>query len=200
MKKKVFLFFYSLLILTSCKTQEIKQYPSKEIFKKYNSEEINLDKSSLTFNKITHKVESHQSKNKRIVLVFKGKTSVKKIMLFYYGNGFIKTKNILFIKNDSIFTERSKSSIKDIYSILKNHYTNNGKDFLLSSSYKQAIIDLQLTKEYQSSKKLKIILQKITKTFDKINEEVKDSLNLFLFVNPFREKFPIPPPPKLFKN
>lgn len=194
--KNQFLFLIILISVVSClKPKQFKTnlyYPSKQFFDENNMVKINLDSSSLNFKKITNKVISMGYTDSVVPYVqFQKGDTIKNIFLSDVSWGFISSRNRLDINNDSVFKNEAYH-IKNIYSILKKHYENNGKDIEFADSAKKAFVVIELDTNAKARDLIKT-LNYLTNEFDKLNKTHHDSLQLKVALSYF---FQIPPPPK----
>ncbi|GAA4891021.1 hypothetical protein GCM10023311_14160 [Flaviramulus aquimarinus] len=182
------LLFY--LTFISCQKQklDIRYYPSKDLHKKSKIVNLDLDTTNLNFLEITGKVRQIYKENKVPLIEVFDKGTNKRIIPLVFDE--IRKRDVLSITTDSILIDNGYS-ITELKTILKRHYSNNGKDYHYPRSYKKAIIEVAI----DTSKKgedLKKSLLNLTRVFDEINKEIKDTIELRIFFNCFRQ---IPPPP-----
>ena len=156
---------------------------------------MGLDTTNLNFRQITNKVANYYDKSEYLVLEFNDGLIKKRITPFVYGGGLVKHKNVLEIKSDSILIDHGYS-INELKRILKRHYLNKGKIPHYSDSPKKALVEVTIDTS-KSGKDLKEVLTKLTRTFDQIQEETIDTLELKVFFDYFRQISPPPPPPKI---
>lgn len=181
------------LFLFYCQVQEeTRYYPSKELYDKSELVEINLDTTSLNFKEIKIKVDKIYLKNKRPLISINDNGIQKRILPLIFTE--YRKRDVLSITSDSILIDNGYS-IDKLKSILERHYSNNEKDFNYPRSYKKALVEITMDTS-MTGNDLKRTLLKLTKTFDEINSELKDTLELQIFFEFFRQ---IPPPP-ILKN
>jgi hypothetical protein len=120
---------------------------------------------------------------------------VKKIIPFVRGNCLFKERNILSLKSDSILIDDGYPII-ELKNILKRHYTNNGKDFRYPDSSERAGVEITLDTN-QTANELKNLLIKLTRTFDEVKKEEKDTIQLKFIFDYYRQIPPPPPRPKM---
>ncbi|ADV50842.1 hypothetical protein Celal_3581 [Cellulophaga algicola DSM 14237] len=111
-------------------------------------------------------------------------------MPYYYRGKPTKYCNVLDIKTDSLLIDEGYS-ITELKRILKRHYLNNGAVPYYAESPNKAFIQVTLNNS-KNGKQLKELLIKITRSFDKVKEEVKDTIELRIL---FDYLTPMPPPP-----
>ena len=183
--KKTFEILITFLLFTtllSCEKKEIKinYYPTEDIVNDTSSVVFDLDSLKMNFKEFVNKCyELDDLKKQTIIELIDGDT-LKKIKIHVLGNGTFYEKNILYIVNDSIQKDKNYP-LSDLEKIIKKDYLNNGKieDYAVSAD--RAIILISLNAD-QNVKDLKKYLIKITKAFDEINKENKDSLRLNIFI------------------
>ena len=187
-------FIATLLLILSCNTRttEIRYYPTYPISEQDSIEKLDLDKTNMNFREITNWIVQNQYNEIRSVIEFKDGQSVKRIIPYIRGNGLYRERNILSITSDSILIDDGYR-ISELYRILKRHYTNNGKYFQYPDSFKHAGVEITLDTN-KTATELKHSLINLTRTFDEVNGEVKDTLQLTFIFDYFRQ-IPTPPPP-----
>ncbi|WP_165749841.1 hypothetical protein [Cellulophaga sp. Z1A5H] len=111
-------------------------------------------------------------------------------MPYYYRGKPTKYCNVLDIKTDSLLIDEGYS-IVELKQILKRHYLNNGAVPYYAESPNKAFIQVTLNNS-KNGKQLKELLIKITRSFNKVREEVKDTIELRIL---FDYLTTIPPPP-----
>ena len=171
---------------------EIRYYPTYEISSDNKIEKINLDSTNLNFKRITDWIEKNQYADKTSIIEFEDNQVLKRIRPFIRGNGFIKERKILSLKSDSILIDNGYP-ISDLKKILKIHYTNKGQNYRYSDSPKSAGIQVTIDTS-KTSKELKDFLINLTRTFDEVNREVSDTLELTFMFDYLRQTLPPPPP------
>ncbi len=179
------------LIVFCCKRQEqkeIRYYPSQELYDESKLINLDLDTTSLKFMEITSKIDKVLKENKRILIELDDNEIHRRIIPLTFSE--IRKRDVLSLTSDSILIDNGYS-ISELKPILKRHYTNNGKDFHYPRSYQRAIVEITIDTS-KKGKDLKKTLLYLTKTFDEINLEVKDTLKLQIIFNYIRQ---IPPPP-----
>ncbi|MGJ8594120.1 MAG: hypothetical protein ACSHXF_16335 [Aquaticitalea sp.] len=176
------------------KTTEIRYYPTDFQFPLENFEIIGLDTTELNFRQLTNNVMNNgfDSDFGNVMVEFDDGKVKKRIMPYFYGNGLFSGKNILKIKSDSLLIDNNYP-ISDLKRILKRHYLNKGKIPYYSASPQKAIVEITIDTN-KTGKELKEVLTKLTRTFDEIKVEIKDSIELRVFFDYFRQ-MPLPPPP-----
>ena len=186
-----------MLLILSCnnKTTEIRYYPTDRTFSEQTSELIGLDTTQLNFRGITNKVGTYYKDYGKLVVEFDDGRIKKRITPYVYDGGLIKYRNVLPITSDSILKDGGYS-ISELKRILKKHYLNNDENFRYAQSSKKALVEVTIDTS-KNGKELKKILTKLTRTFDEIKEETKDTLELRIFFDYFRQISPPPPPPKM---
>lgn len=178
------------LTFFGCQDQEkeIRYYPSKKVYNESELIKINLDTTSFNFKGITDRVYQIHQMNKSILIEIDDYQVSKKIIPLMFTE--IRKRDVLSITSDSILIEGGYS-ISKLKPIMKRHYTNNNKNDRYPRSYKRAIIEVALDTS-KVGLDLKETLLNLTRTFDEINAEVRDTLELKIFFSYFRH---IPPPP-----
>ena len=183
------------MLILNCKNKvsDIRYYPNNLIKSTKNIKEIDLDSIPLNFKEITDLVRKTKNEKKNLSIEINDNGITKKIIPYVYNGGLIKERNILHLKYDSILIDNGYL-ITELKPILKRHYTNNGKNYRYSDSPKRAIVELNIDTN-KTGTDLKKILINLTRTFDEVKSEVKDSIELRLIFNYFRRNPPPPPPP-----
>lgn len=176
------------------KQTEIRYYPTDRPFSKETSELIGLDTTKLNFRQLTNKVGTYYRKTNLVVEFDDGQVK-KRITPYAYDGGFIRFRNVLRIKSDSILIDDGHS-IDKLKLILKRHYLNKGEIPYYSQSPKKALVELTIDTS-KTGKELKEVLSKLTRTFDEIKGEINDTIELRIFFNYFRQIPPPPSPPKM---
>ena len=148
----------------------------------------------MNFKDITDWISKNQYNEIMSVIEFKDGQILKKIIPFVRGNGLYRERNILSITSDSIFIDNGYP-ISDLKWILKRHYANNGKDYRYSDSPERAGVEITLDTN-KTANELKHCLINLTRTFEEVNSEGKDTLQLKFIFDYFRQIPPPPPPPK----
>lgn len=191
--KKILLILIILLII-SCqeKTTEIRFYPTYPVSPQDSIEKMDLDKSNMDFKDITNWISKNQYHDTRSIIEFKDGRILKKIIPYVRGNGLIKERSILSITSDSILIDDGYP-ISTLKWVLKRHYTNNGKDFRYPDSPERAGVEITLDTN-KTAYDLKQCLINLTRIFDEVNSEVKDTLQLRFIFDYFRQITPPPPP------
>ena len=186
-----------MIVFTSCK-KEIYYYPSEDFFKKNNPREINID--DLNFEKITDSIRNGLYENKFHFLKIEDSKAIYKVSPSAYTGGYVRVRNGLLLRKDSVHLKKGVSPITELSKGLKSHYENKGKDFFYASSYRFAHVLLVLEMQ-EKSKKLKTVLLNLVKTYNQTEIENKDSISFnIVFDYPIKHPQYIPPPPTEFKN
>jgi hypothetical protein len=192
-------------VLVSCKEKtklekvekkqtEIRYYPTDRPLSNETLELIGLDTTELNFRQLTNKVGTYYRKTSLIV-EFDDQQIKKRITPYIYSGGYIRFRNVLQIKSDSILIDDGYP-INELKRILKRHYLNKGKIPYYSQSPKKALVEVTLDTN-RTGKEIKEVLTKLTRTFDEIKEEINDTIELRIFFDYFRQIPPPPPPPKM---
>lgn len=193
MKKAILISFLSLFFSCQNKTVNIRYYPSEDyLLSKTDILKIDLDTDNLNFEEITQKVSKNQYFGGYTLIEIEGNEVVKRIIPIHDDVGLYKIKNKLRIKSDSILIDDGHP-ISDLKRILKRHYTNNGKNYKYSDSPQKSVVEINLDSN-KTAKDLKQLLTNLTDTFDEINNEVSDTLQLVIFFNYFNEVPSTTPP------
>ena len=194
-------------ILISCKQNEktkqkenklieIREYPTDREFKTEIGELIGLDTTELNFKQITNRIGSFQEESYgQLIVEFVDEKIKKRLIPYVYDEGLIKQKNVLRIKSDSILIDDGYS-INELKRILKRHYLNKGKIPYYSDSPSKALVEVTIDTN-KNGKEIKDILIKLTRSFDEINAEINDTIELRVFFDYYRQIPPPPPPPKM---
>lgn len=180
--------FVILLLFLSCKVdrEQVRFYPAKQSFT--NTEQLKIC-SVKNYKEVITLAETIRSKKRIPEIIIKDENIRKRIIPFTYGNGLTKERNILKITTDSVLIDNGYT-ITNLKQLLKRHYLNKGNIPYYSDSPQKAIIEINFNKN-ENCKDIKGLLIKLTRTFDEVNREVKDSLKLNVFFNLFKY---IPPP------
>jgi hypothetical protein len=189
-----FSFISLVFILTSsCQNQslETRYYPSDQLYFNERIVRINLDSIDLNFKEITDSMIQLESENGKVVFEINDNGILKRIMPndnFIFG--IIKSKNIFDVRFDSVHY-MGWHHIDNLKIILKKHFMNKGIDPNFSDSPEKTIVQVTLDTT-RTANDLKSLLINLTQTFDEINTEVKDSLELRLKFYYFPEILPKP--------
>jgi len=186
LKKAILISFITLFFSCQNKTANIRYYPSEDyLLSKTDLLKIDLDTVNLNFKETTQKVSKNQYFGGYTLIEIEENEVVKKIIPIYDDVGLYKIKNKLKIKCDSILIDDGYP-ISELKRILKRHYTNNGKNYKYSDSPQKSVVEINLDSN-KTAKELKQLLTNLTYTFDEINNEVTDTLQLVIFFNYFNE-------------
>lgn len=193
--KKTFEILITLLffnILLSCEKKEItvNYYPTEDIINDTSSVVFGLDSLKMNFKEFVNKCYELEDLQKQTIVELIDGDTLKKIKIHVIGNGLFYERNILYVINDSIQKDKNYP-LSDLEKIMKKHYLNNGKIDNYPVSADRALVLITL-KDNQNVNDLKNHLLEITKAFDEINKENKDSLRLNIFIENL-----VPPPPPL---
>ena len=189
MKKLLFL----LILISSCKKEVY--YPSKHFFEENNPTEIIIDE--LSFKEITDSIRRGLYKKEKYFIKLNDSKNIYNISLFTDTGGFIKERNGLYLKKDSLILFEGKYPISNLSKYLKLHYENNDKEYFYAISYKCAYVKLILNKK-DESKELKESLLNLVQVYNKTNIKNKDNIDFHIMIHyPLESVFPalIPPPP-----
>ncbi|MEE9407905.1 MAG: hypothetical protein V3V28_07505 [Polaribacter sp.] len=187
--KKILLLF---ILVLSCK-KEVYYYPSEDFFEEYSPVEIIID--DLSFEEVTDSIRNGLYRKEKYFIELEDTNFQYRISPFADTGGFIRERNGLFIRNDSLDLIKGIFPISNLSKYLKLHYENNDKEYFYASSYKWAFIKLVLENE-DSSKRVKKLLLKIVKTFKETNIDSKDSIKLNILLDyPLERVYLTPPPP-----
>jgi len=195
LRKIIYISIIFLVLSCDNKTTETRYYPTDREFSKENSELIGLDTTELNFREITNKVGTYYEDYGKLVVEFDDGAIKKRITPYVYDGGFIKHKNVLEIKSDSILID-DHYPISELKRILKRHYQNKGKIPYYSESPNKTLVEVTIDTS-KNGKELKEILIKLTRSFDEIKKETNDSIELRVFFDYFRQIPPPPPPPNM---
>lgn len=191
---RLILVFLFCLVFFGCKNhkKEVRYYPSKDLHNESRLVNINLDRRDLNFLEITGMVRQIYREDKIPLIEIIDNGINKRIIPLVFDE--TRMRDILSITSDSILIDKGYS-IVELKPILIRHYSNNGKNYLYPRSYKRAIVEITIDTS-KKGKDLKKTLLNLTRTFDEINKELKDTLELRVFFDYFRQ-IPPPPPPLL---
>lgn len=187
-----------LIIISSCK-KDVYYYPSKVFFEENKPKEIIID--NLNFQELADSIRNGLFRSERYFITLNDSNSIIKLSPAAYTGGYVKEKNILEIDDDSLWFRAKKISTKELGKHMKLHYENNGKIIYLPDSYKRAFIKLVLDYD-DNAQKLKEILLKIVKTYEKTAIKNKDSIDFHIMLDYYLDKvYPqtIPPPPDILE-
>ncbi|RZS93937.1 hypothetical protein EV197_2518 [Aquimarina brevivitae] len=189
----------TLFLVLGCTKQstETRYYPSKSSFPIEKIELVDLDTVQLNFKELTNKIARYYNEEKRLFVEFNDSTIKKQVIPYTYDGGLVKFKNVLRIKSDSILIDNGYP-ISELKRILKRHFENKGRVPHYSDAPERALVEVTIDTS-MNGKELKEVLIKITRAFDEINEETKDTLKLRVFFDYFRQ-LPLPPPPPNMKS
>ncbi len=111
-----------------------------------------------------------------------------------FGAGLIKFKNLIGISKDSLIKQNKYYTIDSLSKILKTDLSNNGIDNNFADSPKKLII--RFSQPYRESiKDLESNLLLLFKTYNRINKEYGDTLELNIDFEELSIMKPPPPPP-----
>ncbi|GGW56336.1 hypothetical protein DFQ11_101601 [Winogradskyella epiphytica] len=191
------LYISTILLVLSCENNptEIRYYPTDRDFSAETSQLILLDTTKLNFRQITNRVGTYDKDYGKLVVEFNDKKIKKRITPYIYDGGLIRSKNILRIKSDSILIDENYP-ISDLKQILKRHYLNKGKAPYYPDLPRNAIVEVTIDTN-KTGKELKKVLTQLTRTFDEIKKETKDTIELRVFFDYLRQIPPPLPPPKM---
>ena len=117
------------------------------------------------------------------------------------GNGIpihVKYKNIISISSDSIFKNKLYS-IDSLDYLLKKDLLNFGKDLNFSDSPDRLIVSIEFP-ENGNINDVKDLMIKVFNSYNKLENKIKDSVNLNIFLNWKQEIIKPPPMPTEIKN
>ncbi|WP_091262755.1 hypothetical protein [Gillisia sp. Hel1_33_143] len=198
MKKILLISIILMNLACNEKTSEIRYYPNFEISNNDKVQKMILDTTQMNFKKITNWIGNNQYNGILSILEFEDNKITKRIIPSVRGNGLIKQRNMLSITTDSILIDNGYP-ISELKRILKRHYLNNNNIPYYSESAYKAAIEITIDTS-QSGAELKKILTKLTRDFDQVKNEVKDSIKLRFLFSYLRQMPPPPPPPKSENN
>ncbi|QTE22096.1 hypothetical protein [Polaribacter cellanae] len=184
-------FLIFLIVIFSCK-KEVYYYPSKSFFDENKPKEIIIE--NLSYGEIVDSLTNQIFKGKRHFIEIKDSNKIYKISPFTYTGGYIRERNGLYIRNDSLDLMKGMFPISDLSKYLKLHYENNDKEYYYAFSYKRAYIRLILERD-DSSGKLKKILLNLVEVYNKTDIKNKDSIKLGIMLDYLlKPVFPLTPP------
>lgn len=172
------------LIFLCCKREitEIRYYPTDFHTSIEYFEFINLDTTKLTLRQITNEIihNGFDSDLGNIMIEFNDRAIKKRVIPYFYGSGLYKEENILKINSDSILIDNNYP-ISELKQILKRHYLNKNSNIRYSDSPEKAIIEVSIDSN-ENGNELKKLLVKLTRSFDEIKVEIKDKIELRVFL------------------
>ena len=166
------------MILSCEKPTEIRNYPNDVPLNNFETREINLDTTKLNFKGITNWVSSNDWDDKISLIEIKDGNIIKRIFPHTFAGDFFSEKNILKITSDSIL-EDTGYPIEKLKPILTKHYLNIKNNYPYSKSPQFSMVNVTIDTS-KTATELKEFLKKITRTFDELNSEHQDSLELRL--------------------
>ncbi|WP_282164749.1 hypothetical protein [Cellulophaga baltica] len=198
MKKIIFVSLIILFLNCENDSREIRYYPTDNELINQNHELIDLDTTKLNFRQITDSIDDGYFDNDygNMIVEFDDGKIKKRIIAYFYGSGLIKRKNVLQIKSDSILIDNGYP-ISELKRILKRHYLNKGQNEIYSDSPSKALVEVTIDTN-KNGKQLKEVLTRITRSFDDIKSEIRDSIQLRVFFDYSRQTTQIPLPPKIY--
>ncbi|AIZ42451.1 hypothetical protein [Cellulophaga baltica] len=198
MKKIIFVSLIILFLNCENDSREIRYYPTDNELINQNHELIDLDTTKLNFRQITDSIDDGYFDNDygNMIVEFDDGKIKKRIIAYFYGSGLIKRKNVLQIKSDSILIDNGYP-ISELKRILKQHYLNKGQNEIYSDSPSKALVEVTIDTN-KNGKQLKEVLTRITRSFDDIKSEIRDSIQLRVFFDYSRQTTQIPLPPKIY--
>lgn len=192
MKTKVQIVLFFLIVSCQKTEVDIKYYPSEELYNRSIIKKINLKDSRLNYKQVCKNIGDNQYEKIRTLIELNDNGVQRRVMPFVRGNGYIRRKNVLTITSDSIEID-STHSVKLLKRILKRHYTNKGKNYRYSSSPERALVEIRQDAS-MSLRDLEKTLIHVTRTFDEVKNEVRDTIYLRILFN--YPRFLSPPPPQ----
>jgi len=186
-----------LLLILSCekKTSEIRSYPTDALTDQFETKKFDLDTTKLDFKGITNWIGENDWDDNISLIEIQDGNILKQIYPHTFSGCFFNHKNIIYLTSDSILKNEGYP-IKKLKPILAEHYKGIKHNYPYSKSQQFALVAVTIDTN-QTASELNDFLIKITRTFDEINSEQKDSLELRLVFDFFRQIPPPPPPPNL---
>ena len=173
-----------MMILSSCK-KEVKYYPSKSFFVEYNPIEIIID--DLSFQEITDSIRNGLYRKEKYFIELEDTDFKYKIAPFADTGGYIRERNGLTIRNDSLDLLKGNFPIDNLSKYLKLHYENNDKEYFYASSYKRAFIML-IFEPTDNSRKLKNRMLHTIQVYNQTNIKNKDSIDFHIMLDYYLDK------------
>lgn len=183
----------TIILILSCvdKTTEIRYYPSDLELADTKTELVGLDTTKLNFRQMINlirKDEGFEYDYGNTIMEFDDGKIKKRVIPYFFGSGHIKSKNILRITKDSILIDNGYS-ISELERILKRHYLNKGRIPFYSDLPSKAIVEVTIDTN-STGIDIKEVLTKLTRSFDEVYSEIKDTIELRVFFDNSRE---VPP-------
>ncbi|OBX21579.1 MULTISPECIES: hypothetical protein [Bizionia] len=191
---KEFLILVILFLTLSCEetVTESRNYPRDNNSDIFLIKKIDLDTTNFNFKQITSWVSGNDYSNRLSLIEIIDGGVKKRIFPHSYAGCFFSERNIIRIKSDSILKD-SGYPIDYLKPILSEHYLNIPKNYPYSKSSQFAMVEITIDTS-KTATELKNLLIKVTQTFDEINAVNKDSLELRIYFDYFRQ-MPSPPAP-----
>ena len=193
MKFVEILLVFVLLSVNGCKEKTTLYYPNKDWFES-GSSLVKINHRALNFEQLRNEVSNIYQKEKvPYIEIHKGDTVSKVIPMQYDGYGLYKGRNFITITKDSVFTMIDNQKIDQLQSIMVEQYGNNGKNPEYSQDAKSVtiIIDMPII---ENGIEIEKIIFKLIKTFNKVNAQFKNNIELNIVFN-YGQTAPPPPPP-----
>tara|TARA_R110000796_G_C14545718_1_gene433379 strand:+ start:1497 stop:2099 length:603 start_codon:yes stop_codon:yes gene_type:complete len=187
----------TFIIFFSCRKETKKQnintlyYPSKEYFFNSNIVKVELENSKTNFKRITDLVSDIHSVDSIPYVELIDNNILRKIILLRNDSNPIRLRNKLEITEDSIISDKIYP-INLLYEILKKYYLNNGAIINYPESAQKVYVEIEIDTS-KNGHILKKSLSNLVRTFDKINSQHLDTLQLRVTLSYFHQ---IPPPPQ----
>lgn len=164
------------------KYQRIVYYPSESEFS--NPQflvPIDLDTTSLNYWDLAMMTPANDYRRNVPFFEIKGDSITKRIVPFLIDYPLVKRNEVITVTMDSIFADK-EYNIDELDKVLKN-IIGNQKNLKFSNYQKNPnIIRLAIDIDTNSTgKQLKKVLIKTTDSFEKVKEEVSDSIRLILY-------------------
>lgn len=183
----------TVIILSCKKPKHIQNYPKNAEIHLFYTEQIDLDTTKLNFKAITNWVSENDHNNKLSLIEIEDDNKIRRIYPRTFLTGYFHEKNIIKISLDSILKNEGYP-ISELQPVLEDHLLNIKNNYPYSKFPQYAMVTVSIDTS-QNASQLKVLLKKITQTYDAINLKHQDSLELILYFDYFRQIAPPPPPP-----
>ena len=181
------------LFLLNCKngsienTQKVVYYPSKRFFGAAHLKEVKIGANDDYLNIVGRVDRIHRSDSLPFLEFEEGNRSVKLIPLRNYG--LYNESNRIRISEDSTYLAFEGNPHKELDQLLIKHYENNGREPRLSENPQKAVVEIELD-HFDKGEKLLKLLKMVTRSFERLNTQHGNSLELKVVLG-----LPVPPPP-----
>lgn len=188
---KQLLIIVSLLLFIACGKSgtETRYYPAGENPPSEDVVEIDLDTVGVNVREIIRQIGSIQNRGETPVIQFFDDGVLKRIIPVLTSVDRIPAENKLIIRSESLIREQAFPGNR-LKPVLRQHYVAVSGD---RGSPDQAIIVVAVDPE-RTAVELRHVLRNLTRTFDEVDQEVEEDLNLHILFDYFSPT-PAPPPP-----